>query len=176
MGGACGAGEELRAAHSLDVLARTPRPARPRRPTAHSLDIPPLSTLAHRHTAFNGTIIGIVTEWDPPRLRPPDPANLAAAPELSPLLRKTSLHNNKPDQKKKPTDGRYLRLYKKWHSLENVDYVKPETAAATSRKMPRLAIRSWLLGIFGGAAGGGARGSCGSLRRPPPLLDSESAV
>ncbi|KAL4702525.1 hypothetical protein ACJJTC_001410 [Scirpophaga incertulas] len=39
------------------------------------------------------------------------------------------------------------------------------------RKMPRFAIRSWLLGIFNGT-----RSSDSSLRRAPPLLDRESVV
>ncbi|KOB74032.1 Guanylyl cyclase at 76C, partial [Operophtera brumata] len=103
---------------------------------------------------FNGTIVGIVTD-DAPRRQA----------ETSPLLRKCSLYNKLDRPRRKVHDASYIEFYKRWRSLENVADNKGE------RKLPRFAIRSWLLGFFGGAP----RGSSASLRRAPPLLDRESA-
>lgn len=88
-----------------------------------------------------------------------------ARDEDSPLLRKASLSNKLERPKRKVPESDYIEFYKKWRSLENV-------ADAKGAKTPRFAIRSWLLGIFGG----GARSTSSSLRRAPPLLDRESAV
>lgn len=129
------------------LCARDPRLRRHH--TTRSLDTDaPIATL---NTPFNGTIIGIVTE----------DINLPKTDEDSPLLRKCSLYNK---SKKKVHDANYIQFCKKWRSLENV-------ADKDVRKMPRLAIRSWLLGIFNGT-----RSSTSSLRKAPPLLDRESAV
>ncbi|XP_068630072.1 receptor-type guanylate cyclase Gyc76C-like [Battus philenor] len=150
--GGFGVAVSLRGAHSLDLLAPR-REARLRRGhTTRSLDTDvAVSTVSG--PLFNGTIIGIVTD-DPPKTG-----------EDSPLLRKCSLHNKLERPKRKVHDANYIEFYKKWRSLENID-VKSDM-----RKMPRFAIRSWLLGIFSGT-----RSSSSSLRRAPPLLDRESAV
>ncbi|XP_021202770.2 receptor-type guanylate cyclase Gyc76C-like [Bombyx mandarina] len=87
-------------------------------------------------------------------------------PEESPLLRKCSLYNRLDLPRRKVHDSSYIESYKRSRSLENVGDDKSD------RKPARLAIRSWLLDIFGGAA----RGSSASLRRAAPLLDRESAV
>lgn len=144
-------GVSLRAAASLDVLAPR-RDARMRRHhTTRSLDADvPVSTVSG-DPVFNGTVIGIVTD---------DKA------EDSPLLRKCSLYNKFDRPKRKVHDANYIEFYKKWRSLENIAVEKSDI-----RKMPRFAIRSWLLGIFSGT-----RSSDSSLRRAPPLLDRESAV
>ncbi|XP_049867019.1 receptor-type guanylate cyclase Gyc76C-like [Pectinophora gossypiella] len=149
LGSRCGA---LRCAQSLDLLAAR-RPLR-RQHTTRSLDASAaISTVSA--PIFNGTIIGIVTD-DPPKTE-----------EDSPLLRKCSLYNKLDRTKRKVHDTNYIEFYKKWRSLENIADAKNDM-----RKMPRLAIRSWLLGIISG----GTRSSSSSLRRPPPLLDRESAV
>ncbi|XP_063620274.1 receptor-type guanylate cyclase Gyc76C-like isoform X1 [Cydia splendana] len=145
----------LRYAASLDVLPERRRSPRLRRQhTTRSLDAEPepVATLTRPgDPVFNGTVIGILAD---PRQE-----------EDSPLLRKCSLYN-KPPAKRKVHDSSYIEFYKKWRSLENV------ADAAEARKLPRLALRSWLLGIFAG------RSSTPSLRRAPgpPLLDTESAV
>ncbi|XP_013182173.1 PREDICTED: guanylate cyclase 32E-like [Papilio xuthus] len=151
--GGGGGAVSLRGAHSLDLLAPR-RDARLRRGhTTRSLDADvAISTVSG--PLFNGTIIGIVTD-DPPKTG-----------EDSPLLRKSSLHNKLERPKRKVHDANYIEFYKKWRSLENMADVKGE-----ARKLPRFAIRSWLLGIFSGT-----RSSSASLRRAPPLLDRESAV
>ncbi|CAK1582023.1 unnamed protein product [Parnassius mnemosyne] len=151
----CTAGAALRGAHSLDVLAprRESRRALRRGHTSRSLDADvAVSTVSG--PLFNGTIIGIVTD------------DLPKTAEDSPLLRKCSLHNKLDRPKRKVHDANYIEFYKKWRSLENIADVKSDM-----RKMPRFAIRSWLLGIFSGT-----RSSSSSLRRAPPLLDRESAV
>lgn len=146
------AGLALRGARSLDALA-TPRLRRHH--TTRSLDADqPVATVCG-DPLFNGTIIGIVTD-DVPRRQA----------ETSPLLRKCSLYNKLDRPRRKVHDASYIEFYKRWRSLENVADTKGE------RKLPRFAIRSWLLGFFGGAP----RGSSASLRRAPPLLDRESAV
>ncbi|CAH2074148.1 unnamed protein product, partial [Iphiclides podalirius] len=155
-GGGCAAGgvcASLRCAHSLDLLAPR-RDTRLRRGhTTRSLDADvAVSTVSG--PVFNGTIIGIVTD------------DLPKAGEESPLLRKCSLHNKLERPKRKAHDANYIEFYKKWRSLENMADTKGDM-----RKMPRFAIRSWLLGIFSGT-----RSSSSSLRRAPPLLDRESAV
>ncbi|XP_026329867.1 receptor-type guanylate cyclase Gyc76C-like [Hyposmocoma kahamanoa] len=154
----------LRCAHSLDLLAcgastgASRREAHLRRQqTTQSLDataaISTVSTVSA--PVFNGPIIGIV------------PEDLPKTEEDSPLLRKCSLYNKFDRNKRKVHDSNYIEFYKKWRSLENVADVKSDM-----RKIPRLAIRSWLLGFFHG----GTRSSSSSLRRAPPLLDRESAV
>lgn len=151
----------LRCAHSLDLLACgastgvSRREAHLRRQqTTRSLDATAaISTVSA--PVFNGPIIGIVTE------------DLPKTEEDSPLLRKCSLYNKFDRNKRKVHDSNYIEFYKKWRSLENVADVKSDM-----RKIPRLAIRSWLLGFFHG----GTRSSSSSLRRAPPLLDRESAV
>lgn len=149
----CSAGA-LRCAQSLDLLAARREPRLRRGPTTRSLDAgAAISTVSA--PVFNGTIIGIVTD-DPPRTG-----------EDSPLLRKCSLYNKLDRTKRKVHDADYIEFYKRCRSLENVADGKGDV-----RRMPRLAIRSWLLGIFSG----GPRGSSASLRRAPPLLDRESAV
>lgn len=134
----------LRGARSLDALAA---PRLRRQHTSRSLDAAPISTVCGA-PIFNGTIVGIVTE--------------ERGTEASPLLRDAS--DYKPERRK-DKDQSYIEFYKRWRSLENV-------TDKGERKLPRFAIRSWLLGFFGTAA----RGSSASLRRAPPLLDRESAV
>ncbi|CAH2086570.1 unnamed protein product [Euphydryas editha] len=153
-GAGAGAGEAegaaLRPARSLDVL--NVRSRLRRHYTTRSLDVD--VTIATVSSAlFNGTAFGPPDE--PPRVD-----------EDSPLLRKASLCNKLDRPKRKVPDSDYIEFYKKWRSLENVADAKSGT------KMPRFAIRSWLLGIFGG----GARSTSSSLRRAPHLLDRESAV
>ncbi|KAM3963592.1 receptor-type guanylate cyclase Gyc76C [Aphomia sociella] len=143
----------LRGAQSLDVLAARREPRISRHHTTRSLDADvPVSTVSG-DPVFNGTIIGIVTDDN--------------RTEDSPLLRKCSLYNKLDRPKRKVQDANYIEFYKKWRSLENVADGKGDL-----RKNPRFAIRSWLLGFFGG----GTRSSDSSLRRAPPLLDRESAV
>ncbi|VVD03544.1 unnamed protein product, partial [Leptidea sinapis] len=104
-----------------------------------------------------------------PRPRPPtwrslpDPREAVATvcgpldngrpPEHQPLLRKASLTNRVARRR---LDSDYIEFYKKWRSLENVADDKERA------KLPRFAIRSWLIGIFG------TRSSDSSLRRAPP--------
>ncbi|XP_045484741.1 receptor-type guanylate cyclase Gyc76C-like [Pieris rapae] len=138
----------LRTARSLDALAKREKPCLRRHNTTRSLDADvAIATICG--PIFNGNAI---TEE-------------ARTTEDSPLLRKASLTNRERPRRKVP-DSDYIEFYKKWRSLENVD-VKGERG-----KMPRFAIRSWLLGIFSG----GTRSTNSSLRRAPPLLDRESAV
>lgn len=153
--GVCAAGSctALRCAHSLDLLAPRRDARLQRGHTTRSLDADvAVSTVSG--PLFNGTIIGIVTD------------DLPKTAEDSPLLRKCSLHNKLERPKRKVHDANYIEFYKKWRSLENIADVKGDM-----RKMPRFAIRSWLLGFFSGT-----RSSSSSLRRAPPLLDRESAV
>ncbi|KAG6449579.1 hypothetical protein O3G_MSEX006116 [Manduca sexta] len=158
--GACGCadaeggeGAPLRGARSLDTLPPRRDGRLRRQHTSRSLDAEVAVATVSGDPVFNGTIVGIVTD-DVPRA------------EESPLLRKCSLYNRLDRPRRKVHDSSYIEFYKRWRSLENVAEGKGE------RKPPRLAIPSWLLGIFGG----GARGSSASLRRAPPLLDRESAV
>ncbi|XP_045491342.1 receptor-type guanylate cyclase Gyc76C-like isoform X1 [Colias croceus] len=154
---ACGGESEkaLRAARSLDALVR--REARPdrlrRHHTTRSLDADVAIATIYGGALFNGAA---VTGDEQPR-----------ADEDRPLLRKASLTNRIERPRRKLADSAYIENYKKWRSLENVADAKSERG-----KMPRFAIRSWLLGIFSG----GTRSSNSSLRRAPPLLDRESAV
>lgn len=143
-------GAALRPARSLDVLAVRSRLRR--HYTTRSLDVD-VAIATVSSTLFNGTAFGLPDE--PPR-----------ADEDSPLLRKASLCNKLDRPKRKVPDSDYIEFYKKWRSLENV------ADAKSGAKTPRFAIRSWLLGIFGG----GARSTSSSLRRAPHLLDRESAV
>ncbi|CAK1552126.1 unnamed protein product [Leptosia nina] len=144
----------IRTACSLDTLARRdPRPDRLRRHhTTRSLDADVAIATICGGPLFNGNVL---TD-EPPRTG-----------EDSPLLRKASLTNRLERPRRKVPESDYIEFYKKWRSLENVADVKGERG-----KMPRFAIRSWLLGIFSG----GTRSSNSSLRRAPPLLDRESAV
>lgn len=150
----------LRGAQSLDVLAAGPQQARRdarlrRQQTTRSLDVDVAVCTVSGDPFFNGTIVGNVVDD-------------GSRPEESPLLRNCSLYNrfDRPQPRRKLQDPSYIEFYKQWRSLENVAESKGE------RKPPRIAIRSWLLGIFGGVP----RGSSASLRRAPPLLDRESAV
>ncbi|XP_023949227.1 receptor-type guanylate cyclase Gyc76C [Bicyclus anynana] len=140
----------LRSARSLDTLGARARLRRQN--TTRSLDADVVIATVSS-ALFNGTALSPPDE--PPR-----------ADEDSPLLRKASLCNKLDRPKRKVPDSDYIEFYKKWRSLENVADVKG------GAKMPRFAIRSWLLGIFGG----GARSTSSSLRRAPHLLDRESAV
>ncbi|XP_026494984.2 receptor-type guanylate cyclase Gyc76C-like isoform X1 [Vanessa tameamea] len=148
--GAGEAGVALRPARSLDVLSARGRLRRHH--TTRSLDVE-VAIATVSSSLFNGNAFGLPD--DPPR-----------ADEDSPLLRKASLCNKLDRPKRKVPDSDYIEFYKKWRSLENV------ADAKSGAKMPRFAIRSWLLGIFGG----GARSTSSSLRRAPHLLDRESAV
>lgn len=152
----------LRGARSLDVLPmalQAQREARIRRQqTTRSLDADEEVTAAAAAVAtvsgdvllFNGAAVG---SEEPPK------------PEESPLLRKCSLYNRLERPRRKVADSTYVDFYKRWRSLENVAEDKRE-------RKPRLHLRSWLRGIFGGTA----RSTTSSLRRAPPLLDKESAV
>lgn len=139
-------------AHSLDVLPAR-REARMRRQhTTRSLDTEPGVATVCGDPVFNGTIIGIVTD-EVPRA------------EESPLLRKSSLAARPERARRKAAEASYIEFYKRWRSLESVGSGK-----AGARKAARFALPGWLLGIFS------ARSSSASLRRAPPLLDTESAV
>jgi hypothetical protein len=146
-------GAALRGAQSLELLgAREPRMRRHHTTRSLDADADGRVPTVCGDALFNGTIIGIVTD--------------DSKAEDSPLLRKCSLYNKFERPKRKVHDANYIEFYKKWRSLENIAVEKSEI-----RKMPRFAIRSWLLGFFSGT-----RSSDSSLRRAPPLLDKESAV
>ncbi|XP_069365373.1 receptor-type guanylate cyclase Gyc76C-like isoform X1 [Maniola hyperantus] len=149
LGGAGDEGGALRPARSLDALGARARLRRQN--TTRSLDAD-VAIATVSAALFNGTA-----------LAPPDEPR---HDEDSPLLRKASLCNKLERVKRKVPDSDYIEFYKKWRSLENV------ADAKGGAKTPRFAIRSWLLGIFGG----GARSTSSSLRRAPHLLDRESAV
>lgn len=161
----------LRYTQSLDVI--TPRKPTPsihllsqinQRNTSRSLDIytnsaqdMTISTVSGlQNSIFNGNVVGVTAEGE-------------NKDEDSPLLRKCSLYNKLEQPKKKVQDSNYIEFYKKWRSLENL----PDAKNDMQRKMPRFAIRSWLIGIF---SGGATRSSSTSLRRPAPLLDRDTAV
>ncbi|KAJ8725569.1 hypothetical protein PYW08_003752 [Mythimna loreyi] len=136
-------------AHSLDLLP--PRDVRLRRQhAARSLDHDVSVATVCGDPVFNGTIIGIVTDEAP-------------RDEDSPLLRKTSLSCKQERPRRKAPEASYIEFYKRWRSLESV-------AEGKVRGRPKLALPSWLLGIFS------AREPAAELRHAPPLLDTESAV
>lgn len=172
----------MRGARSLDVIIAgrgrgRGRGGLARRNTSRSLDVhadvlavSTVSGLLRRRDGcgdgdgdgdvFNGDVVGHAPDGDAPK-----------GDEDSPLLRKSSLHNRLDRPKKRVHDNHYIEFYKRWRSLENI----PDAKGEPHRKIPRFAIRSWLIGIFNGGASRGGRGGS-ELRRAAPLLDRESAV
>lgn len=166
LGGGAGGVVALRGARSLDALGA---PRLRRQHTSRSLDAgadaaPDAAggvVTVCRDPVFNGTIVGIVTE---------EAVALGPRTEASPLLREAG--GVPARSRRKVHDASYIEFYKRCRSLENVSNASVGGGGNKERKLPRFAIPSWLLGFFGGAP----RGSSASLRRAPPLLDTESAV
>lgn len=103
-----------------------------------------------------------------------DEAENIRTDEVLPLISKTTAANIVEQPKKKIQDSNCVTFpSKKWRSLETVGVNPGGLKADIHRKMPRIGIRSWLLGIFNG---NNLRTSDASLRKATMLLEKESAV